>query len=268
MLLSLLEDIEIVSKELLEYTDSHRHNEPSSLINLLTNKDAAFQHHIAIAKEQEVMQAEVEELEMEIEKRDVNIRQLQVNLKTAEDILSTIVYEAGQKLKSIEQASKRKVSSEELIKYAHKISASNCVNSPPNWMPGDARRPFPTEAEMRAGLLFTSEQQHNNNTLDRQLSGTFQYGAPGSLSWQPSVEVQSTLLNRMDKAQQQQAPPPQQQQQQQAPLKQLQRPNQQQLPSNNNNNSNINIQQQQQQVNKEEVDLMSSDSSSSSSSDE
>ncbi len=49
---------------------------------------------------------------------------------------STAIYQAKQKLKAIHQATKRKISADELIKYAHKISASNAVAAPPTWGPG------------------------------------------------------------------------------------------------------------------------------------
>lgn len=74
------------------------------------------------------------------------------------------------------------ISSEEIIKYAHRISASNAVCAPLNWVPGgyhfvlsvcvmcvwfphsfltiwhffhpgDPRRPYPTDLEMRSGIL-------------------------------------------------------------------------------------------------------------------
>lgn len=48
----------------------------------------------------------------------------------------TAIYQAKQKLASINQAKNRKISSEELIKYAHKISASNAVAAPSTWGPG------------------------------------------------------------------------------------------------------------------------------------
>ena len=49
---------------------------------------------------------------------------------------TSAIYQAKKKLKSIHQANSNKVSSEELIKYAHKISSSNAVAAPPNWAPG------------------------------------------------------------------------------------------------------------------------------------
>jgi len=48
------------------------------------------------------------------------------------------VFQAKQKLKSVSQANIGKISSEELIKYAHKISASNAVAAPPGWAIGTA----------------------------------------------------------------------------------------------------------------------------------
>lgn len=45
------------------------------------------------------------------------------------------------------------MSSEELIKYAHRISASSAVAAPHNWQQGDPRRPYPTDIEMRQGFL-------------------------------------------------------------------------------------------------------------------
>ena len=49
---------------------------------------------------------------------------------------SNAIYQAKQKLTAIGQANKRRISSEELIKYAHKISASNAVAAPPTWCQG------------------------------------------------------------------------------------------------------------------------------------
>ncbi|KAG8452330.1 hypothetical protein GDO86_004221 [Hymenochirus boettgeri] len=70
-----------------------------------------------------------------------------------EENQATAVYQAKEKLKSIEKARKGAISSEELIKYAHRISASNAVCAPLTWVPGDPRRPYPTDLEMRSGLL-------------------------------------------------------------------------------------------------------------------
>jgi mediator of RNA polymerase II transcription subunit 4 len=63
--------------------------------------------------------------------------------------------QAKQKLESISKA--QPVNSEELIKYSHKISASNAVAAPLNWQQGDPRRPYPTDIEMRGGFLARAD---------------------------------------------------------------------------------------------------------------
>lgn len=60
-------------------------------------------------------------LKGEIERQDQDINHLQKQLKEAEQILSTAIYQASQKLQSIAKAKKRPVSSEELIKFAHRF---------------------------------------------------------------------------------------------------------------------------------------------------
>ena len=62
---------------------------------------------------------------------------------------ATAIYQAKQKLQSISKANKRPVPSEDLIKFAHRISASNAVCAPLTWQQGDPRRPYPT-----GNLLF------------------------------------------------------------------------------------------------------------------
>ena len=85
-------------------------------------------------------------------RRDSDIQQLQKQLKEDEQILEIAVYQAKEKLKSIEKARKGAISSEEIIRYAHRISASDAVCTPLAWVPGDPQRPYPTDLERRSGL--------------------------------------------------------------------------------------------------------------------
>lgn len=62
----------------------------------------------------------MDDLKTQVDEQDQEINQLQKQLKEAEQILSTAIFQARQKLTSIAKAKKRPVSSEELIKYAHK----------------------------------------------------------------------------------------------------------------------------------------------------
>ena len=46
------------------------------------------------------------------------------------------IYQAREKLKAIDRAKKGAISADELIKYAHRISATNAVSAPLTWAPG------------------------------------------------------------------------------------------------------------------------------------
>lgn len=127
--------------------------EDAQVLELLVQRDRDFQDLMQVAQQQGKVHQEMQQLEKEVEKRDSDIQQLQKQLKEAEHILATAVYQAKEKLRSIDKARKGSISSEEIIKYAHRISASNAVCAPLNWVPGDPRRPYPTDLEMRSGLL-------------------------------------------------------------------------------------------------------------------
>ncbi|XP_072902053.1 mediator of RNA polymerase II transcription subunit 4 isoform X1 [Hemitrygon akajei] len=166
-LLGVLDDLEVLCRELIELLALSRNQkiaqpgEENQILNLLIQKDGEFQEIVKVALEQGKIQEEMHLLEKEVEKRDGDIQLLQKQLKEAEHILAAAVYQAKEKLKSIEKARKGAISSEELIKYAHRISASNAVAAPLTWVPGDPRRPYPTDLEMRSGLLG---QQSNLST--------------------------------------------------------------------------------------------------------
>lgn len=135
--------------------------------------------------------------------QDREIQKLQKSLKEAEVILSTAIFQARQKLASINQANKRPVSSEELIKYAHRISSANAVSAPLTWCIGDVRRPYPTDVEMRNGFLGKSELNingggvvHQNNIPDSQrnindVPNAFQ----NQFNWNPVGELHMTMGN-------------------------------------------------------------------------
>ncbi|CAI9737051.1 mediator of RNA polymerase II transcription subunit 4-like [Octopus vulgaris] len=173
-LLTLIDDIEIVSKELFDVMSTPKNQktdapDPALLMELLVQKDKEMKESLKLAEEQMDIQKIMDELKMEVEKRDTDIRNLQKNFKEAETILATAIYQAKQKLNSIAQANKKTISSEELIKFAHRISASNAIAAPVTWAPGDPRRPYPTDFEMRHGYL-DHMQNSQSNTLNWQSS--------------------------------------------------------------------------------------------------
>nr|CAG4650496.1 EOG090X0DX5 [Sida crystallina] len=158
VLLSLIDDVEIISKELLDNLIAQKHQKPistehSQLVELLLQKDVDLKATLQLAEEQGVLQQKIGALENEVERHDNEIKNLQKQLKEAEQLLATAIFQAKQKLQCIARANRKPVNSEDLIKFAHRISASNAVCAPLNWQQGDLRRPYPTDIEMRLGYL-------------------------------------------------------------------------------------------------------------------
>jgi mediator of RNA polymerase II transcription subunit 4 len=79
--------------------------------------------------------------------------------------LSTAIFQARQKLASITKANKKSVNSEELIKFAHRISVA--MVAPLTWQQGDLRRPYPTDIEMRLGYLGKSDSLNGHNPTNQ-----------------------------------------------------------------------------------------------------
>ncbi|XP_062592931.1 mediator of RNA polymerase II transcription subunit 4-like [Saccostrea cucullata] len=205
-LLSLIEDVELISKELFEVAATPKSQQKPdamdsvTLVELVTMKDKEIKETLKLAAEQAEIQKTIDELRTEVDKRDAEIKHLQKNLKEAETILSTAIYQAKQKLTAINQANKKKISSEELIKFAHRISASNAVASPPTWAPGDPRRPYPTDFEMRLGFLgkagdlplntpVLQSQGSYGDPISSNRSGAQTEGTPTSSGWHSSSEL-------------------------------------------------------------------------------
>lgn len=144
---------------MIENTVAQKHAKMSSaehaqLTELLIAKDKELKETLKKAAEQGKINLKMDALKGEVERQDQEIQQLQRQLKEAEQILATAIYQAKQKLQSIARANKRPVASEELIKFAHRISASNAVCAPLTWQQGDPRRPYPTGKYFQKTQLF------------------------------------------------------------------------------------------------------------------
>ncbi|XP_001600352.1 mediator of RNA polymerase II transcription subunit 4-like [Nasonia vitripennis] len=172
VLLSIVDDIEMISKELIENIIAEKHSKLSTadhtnLIELLMYKDKELKSVLVKADEQAKINQKMEALKAEVDYQDQVIQQLQRQLKETEQILATAIYQSKQKLRSIATANKRPVSSEELIKFA--LSTTNAMCAPLTWQQGDPRRPYPIEIEMRMGWLQQLELY--NTSLTRQMFG-------------------------------------------------------------------------------------------------
>uniref|UniRef100_A0A1B6DGF2 Mediator of RNA polymerase II transcription subunit 4 n=1 Tax=Clastoptera arizonana TaxID=38151 RepID=A0A1B6DGF2_9HEMI len=204
-LLSLIDDIELITKEILENTIAVKHQKLSGqeqlhLTELLVSKDNELKEMLNLASEQAKINQKMDILKAEVEQQDQDIQQLQRQLKEAEQVLATAIFQARQKLQAINRANKRPVPSEELIKFAHRISASNAVCAPLTWQPGDPRRPYPTDIEMRLGFLGRMNDIPNGHMQQQpsSLSDMHRSLPPGAeppasqqnqFAWHPSGDI-------------------------------------------------------------------------------
>ncbi|KAJ8667174.1 hypothetical protein QAD02_008836 [Eretmocerus hayati] len=211
VLLAIVDDMEIISKELIENIIAQKHlklstSEHTNLIELLVSKDKELKKVLVKADEQAKINLKMESLKAEVDRQDQDIQQLQRQLKEAEQILATAIYQAKQKLQSIARANKRPVSSEELIKFAHRISASNAVCAPLTWQQGDPRRPYPTDIEMRLGCLgrlsdlpLNGQTVGTHSTLSSDLHRTATEplpSQPSQFAWHPSGEIHMSMAGQ------------------------------------------------------------------------
>ncbi|XP_015121299.1 mediator of RNA polymerase II transcription subunit 4 [Diachasma alloeum] len=210
ILLSLVDDIELIAKEMIENTIAQKHaklstSEHAQLTELLVSKDQELKSTLIQSAEQAQINIKMDALKAEVERQDQDIQQLQRQLKEAEQILATAIYQAKQKLQSIARANKRPVPSEELIKFAHRISAANAVCAPLTWQQGDPRRPYPTDIEMRLGYLgrlsdlplngqllgshpgITSDLHRTGHSTEPPASSANQF------AWHPSGEIHMSM---------------------------------------------------------------------------
>ena len=160
VILTLIEDIELIARELVENAVAPKQKrlaapEHKAVTELLVAKDKELKEALRVATEQREVEREISKVRAEVERQDQSIKALTSQLKEAETLLASTVYQAKQKLESISRG--EPVLSEELIKYSHKISASNAVCAPLNWQQGDPRRPYPTDIEMRGGFLARAD---------------------------------------------------------------------------------------------------------------
>ena len=145
----LIDDIEALSKELILQTlTSSKHQQRAAntdssssnnvlleLTKALVQKQTELSKFLRIANEQQKLYAKINAVKALLVESDSHIKNLLLYLKEAEQVLSSAVYQARIKLDMIHKA--KPISSELIIRYAHKISAEYGVCCPENWTPGN-----------------------------------------------------------------------------------------------------------------------------------
>uniref|UniRef100_A0A1B0BNC2 Mediator of RNA polymerase II transcription subunit 4 n=1 Tax=Glossina palpalis gambiensis TaxID=67801 RepID=A0A1B0BNC2_9MUSC len=168
-LLLLVDDMELIAKELIDnLAPKHQKTstaEHTALVDLLVAKDEEFRKTLELADEQAKIEQKMDELRAKVDIQDREIQKLQKSLKEAEHILSTAIFQARQKLASINQANKRPVSSEELIKYAHRISSANAVSAPLTWCIGEFSYGMPGDYNIKLFCYRNFVKEIMNETI-------------------------------------------------------------------------------------------------------
>ncbi|EDS42680.1 mediator complex subunit 4 [Culex quinquefasciatus] len=141
-------------------------------------KDKKMKSTLQLAADQAGIERKLDGLRDQVRDQDEEINQLQKQLKEAEYILATPIFQARQKLTSFAKATKRPVSSDELIKFAHRKNASNAICAPlTETSAGHTRR-----TEMRLGFLCNSDltiNGHQNPASQNSLCEINRTGAAG-----------------------------------------------------------------------------------------
>jgi len=174
IILRLLDDFENTSKELIDNIAAVAAQRGpkndliqtvSETVEKLISKDHEIQSAVKVAEQQILIQQQIVQIRDEISRKDQDILLLQSQLRDAEQILANALFEAKKKLNATKEANNAAVSSEDLIKFAFRISSSNAVEAPPDWQPGDPRRPYPLDFVMRSGILGQLSQQSHSGIL-------------------------------------------------------------------------------------------------------
>ncbi|EDS27669.1 mediator complex [Culex quinquefasciatus] len=153
---------------LLSFGSSCESADHAQLVELLVSKDKEMKSTLQLAADQAGIERKLDGLRDQFRDQDEEIKQL----KEAEYILATSIFQARQKLTSFAKATKRPVSSDELIKFAHRKNASNAICAPLTWQQGDQRRPYPTDRDA-AGLplQFRPDLQRDQNPATQNSLG-------------------------------------------------------------------------------------------------
>ncbi|KAL7286843.1 hypothetical protein TKK_0018982 [Trichogramma kaykai] len=134
----------------------------TQIIDLFIIKQKELQRLLIEIKEKVIIQKEIETLKKAVRSKDQVIISLWSELKKAEEILRETMCKATEKLQAMREVKTKPVDSNDLIKYAAKLSThDNAITSPLDWQPNDPRRPYPTETEMKLSLFYEDNNKSN-----------------------------------------------------------------------------------------------------------
>ena len=152
-LLLLVDEVETITDEVFDAVQNG--NQAENLLEMLIKKDRELAQLLLVAKSQKQLHQSICEHKEEVSKYNARIERFQAKLLEAESDLLPALYQAKERLEAIREAEEKQIAAEDIVKYSHKISACHATCAPSDWQPGsgDPRRPYPTDVDMRAGIL-------------------------------------------------------------------------------------------------------------------
>jgi len=178
---ALINELDLICRQIIDSSMSEANSDGQAarkaahqdkLFELLHSTEARLNVQLDTARQQVNLERK---LQLTREKINIRDKQLQVflrRLKKSEQLLADTLHHAKEKLKTIRVAEAANVSTDELIRYSYIISQAGAIAAPQGWQGGDNRRPFPTELEMRCGILarFTENQTPKDGILSASTS--------------------------------------------------------------------------------------------------
>lgn len=191
----ILEEMDTISREILsrfhqssttnaEDDHHHHHLDMENLFDMLIERQDFLTEQILLIRQHQQLEEQLQFKRELISKCENALLCLQTYLLQAVQVLSSAVHQAHEKLINIRQA--KSFSSESIIRYAHQLATCYSTTAPENWQQGDIRRPYPTNIQMRQGLLARISEQ----TLQEQQ--TQQINVPNSTTVVDSSIPQTT----------------------------------------------------------------------------
>jgi len=168
----LVQEMDTICREIISqlYNSSSTTNnlDTQSLIDMFIERQEYLTQQIQIVRQQQEFERQLQIKRDEILKCDRALRCLQTYLLQAVQVLSSAVYQAREKLANIHRA--KSFPSETIIRYAHQLASCYSTIAPDNWQQGDIRRPYPTNIDMRRGLLGQISEQTLQQQQQQQLN--------------------------------------------------------------------------------------------------
>jgi len=170
----LLQEMDTICREIISQlynsssSSTNNNLDTQTLIDMFIERQDYLTQQIHVVRQQQELERQLQIKRDEILKCDRALRCLQTYLLQAVQVLSSAVYQAREKLSNIRRA--KTFPSETIIRYAHQLASCYSTIAPDNWQQGDIRRPYPTNIDMRRGLLGHISEQTLQQQQQQQLN--------------------------------------------------------------------------------------------------